>query len=465
MFHYFLYDQSLTEKLPEIESMPNWKCFKLQGMKESEEDWTNRVNQIKEQYPELRVDIASFGDDSTEKIAVVSNGVILNGKVPSFVAPLFQNVKTTIISVVSGNDDVPTLKGFNNVILLLTEYDAEHVPSCISFQGKDEILMVNSPSTYTTWRDVASEWKEMGEHIFFASEDGNNSICFRYGYNPVMKSDNHFGKLLEKQSFWERLILPAIKFGNVDTLSTNPATAAGTYKMYAAAFRKSRMKEVESLRSEIETTRRTIQDNIQNISRWKIELDNKVMRLSALEKGTMDRVSAEKFKQEFDTIIVLPYVQDLIFSDKGLNVVLEPIMIRDDPRLTLGPYIIALDVFNNKITVENTVNPRDGHAHPHIPQKGNPCFGSYSDIFYHLGNGDINAVVEMMHRYLQEVNIEDSWGQRVLDWNVDAGLQIFKEEGREALIPWDYNERYHQLFDCNLPGCEPVEETEEEGAF
>jgi len=147
----------------------------------------------------------------------------------------------------------------------------------------------------------------------------------------------------------------------------------------------------------------------------------------------------EKLNSQTKQLEQHPYVTNIILSD---NIVINTTEIKVDGVVPIGPYEIKLSILNDpKIIIRNKNNPRNNYEHPHV-QDGLPCWGNYSDVYVHLAELDLLSTAEIVFRFLENWNPEDSWGKNLVYWDVTYTFDTLTEMGLLDTVESHFDEYY-----------------------
>jgi len=79
--------------------------------------------------------------------------------------------------------------------------------------------------------------------------------------------------------------------------------------------------------------------------------------------------------------------------------------------------MIELDLSHGQMRISNLTNQVNGYAHPHISDGGEVCLGNISSgLTKLLGEFEIYAALELLHKFIHEYNVEDAY-QKIQYWN------------------------------------------------
>jgi hypothetical protein len=108
----------------------------------------------------------------------------------------------------------------------------------------------------------------------------------------------------------------------------------------------------------------------------------------------------------------------------------------------IGPYKVTINANQAEVKVSNTGNAKDGWAHPHCHQNEKPCFGNYTDLYYHISKYELSTVVELLKIFLGTFNPDDVWGQNLGLWDLDYMFQVYTDLGKISKLEGRWNTEY-----------------------
>lgn len=86
-------------------------------------------------------------------------------------------------------------------------------------------------------------------------------------------------------------------------------------------------------------------------------------------------------------------------------------------RTPVGKFKIKLQMQNKRVQIMNMTNAAGGRQHPHVPEEGNPCWGSMdSSVAMMLRKQEILGFFQFCIEYLESYNPQDSWGRWAANW-------------------------------------------------
>jgi hypothetical protein len=83
----------------------------------------------------------------------------------------------------------------------------------------------------------------------------------------------------------------------------------------------------------------------------------------------------------------------------------------------IGVLLIELDLSRGQVMISNQTNTVNGYHHPHVDDGGGVCLGNISSgLTRLLGEFEIYAALELLHRFVHQYNPEDAY-QKIQYWN------------------------------------------------
>lgn len=146
--------------------------------------------------------------------------------------------------------------------------------------------------------------------------------------------------------------------------------------------------------------------------------ERKWEQLNACKGGEL-----EKYGREFDKLLAVDKVRDVV-AESGVIKVFTDTLYCADPRdgrvHEIGQF--RIEIYNNcsngGVRWFNLTRrgPNNHHA-PHVNPDGVACYGNTAEIWPELiGNYEYAAAAMVAIQFIESVNTEDSWGERISDW-------------------------------------------------
>jgi hypothetical protein len=231
-------------------------------------------------------------------------------------------------------------------------------------------------------------------------------------------------KILMSKETWETFILPLVENPEeVTVLSLGDVPDSIMYNRIIVQARKLMTDRRAKLQGERSINQDNINAYIRSITECKIRMDSLQAELLSVDTQ-LARINADSLLAEIRAVKDLDYVTGLTFSNRCITVTTEPILV--DGIVPIGGYEIQLHPWDSAIRITNTVNPKNGFDHPHVSGH-NPCWGNYTDIYYHLSKFEFTVVMELLHNYLSSWNYEDLWGRNLVWWDAKYFFEFMTE--------------------------------------
>jgi hypothetical protein len=332
----------------------------------------------------------------------------------------------------------------------------------LGFFFKDYQEQIKIAGVYKNWDEVGLAFDlTQNKHGISISQNKRHTstvLAFNFSidWNKFFTNPN---SVLWTDNFWESYLIPLLWNDSIPFAqkSIEVKRVIVNYRTYAAEYAEKAAeqgtKEITKLRGDIKACDDSIQAGIDSITSSKRKKDDYHNRLVSLEKELVQQNTKERLFREFEAVSKM--VKNLeLTSDGHVVFYLDAIPIEGNGPV-IGPYKITCGVSTADMKVENTGNPKEGHAHPHCPQGGKPCIGNYTDVYYHISKFELCNAVELIKIFLSSVNLEDSWGQRLGNWDKDFMFQLFVDQGLERKIESRWNEDFKKWSKGrSLPGME-----------
>ena len=204
---------------------------------------------------------------------------------------------------------------------------------------------------------------------------------------------------------------------------------------------KNKQNEYEQNREEVETYIRSITTKKLVMNRLSQEIDSKRQALSSEQSMRI------KLAQQLKTLSEHEYVTS-IDIDNTINIETTAILV--DGVVPIGPYRISLSIGDEPdIKVVNTYNPMNYFDHPHINEH-RPCWGNYTDVYVHLANLDLISTAEILFRFLESWNPEDTWGKNLINWDPNYAFKVLREMDLLCTVGNEWDEYYYEIYDEHL---------------
>ena len=181
---------------------------------------------------------------------------------------------------------------------------------------------------------------------------------------------------------------------------------------------------VQRLRNEIQEQESMLANQLASISGIRTQLQERDTALNAILESS-DDITEEDVAREFTALARHAQIEHYFVAVEGdapvVQVLTKPIPIqhRDDPEDTrdLGPFEITMTFgAHGGVKVRNLVNRIGEYDHPHVTA-GRFCAGEWQPtVDQLLRTGEIGAAAAFSISCLGQVNYEDSWGMRWVQW-------------------------------------------------
>lgn len=251
-----------------------------------------------------------------------------------------------------------------------------------------------------------------------------------------------------KPEFWNNFILPMVVSPELLRSITNgPLPDDLMLRKLVVRCRKDLLDRQKNLKTHMDALRADIEQYIKHVTNFKINLDNDTLDLSNVEKQ-LTNVSADSILQQFHATEALDYVDKVAFVGDTITVRTHEINI--DGIVPIGPFDLVLYPWATQIKIYNKNNPKNGFDHPHV-RGGSPCWGNYTDIYYHLSKFELVTVVELLYNYLSSWNYEDTWGHNLVWWDAEYFFDFMEEVDYLRSIPTDHDARFFEIRGEHLP--------------
>ena len=311
-------------------------------------------------------------------------------------------------------------------------------------------------SNYVTFNN---EWIETPIGVLFKNRNGwGNSLIITNATYRTPQDGSPIASIfamLKKPKFWQKVIYPMIS-GDFEEIKSKFETAEVPLSMRIKMFKKQRLglldKEIKELETKRDYARNEIETYIKEITKRKILsasmetdiLDKKKQLRRGMNSKTVDAEIAQLFE--------LPFLKNVSFNNGDITLEFTELAINVDGPV-LGPYIINYHKGRNEMTITNEGNPVSGRAHPHCENGGYPCLGNYSDVYFHLANGEIYAAAIIIHKYLTTYNPEDCWGDYLRLWDAKWWLTDLEQRGFTSRVH-EFARLYFDTFGRYPSDCE-----------
>ena len=175
--------------------------------------------------------------------------------------------------------------------------------------------------------------------------------------------------------------------------------------------------DIESIERNIEMYRRELTTALNNrIQREK--------RLEQLLKSSNDTTS--HIIEQLEMLRTVPLVLDVHIKGEYVHIFTDNIYIYEpesEDRFHAGKYEIKIRMSDSDIKFFNYENRRRSYwgrkcHHPHVSESGNPCLGNISTTLAELcSTKDVYSLAIVAINFLEAVNIEDSAGKYIRNWD------------------------------------------------
>jgi protocadherin alpha len=331
---------------------------------------------------------------------------------------------------------------------------------------KDYFKQLTVKGVYQTWDDISLAFDlAQNKHGFSLSKNKRNTSSV-LAFNFVLDWEKLFSdpeSFLWEDSFWLEYVFP-ILFDDSIVFATKTAEIKRiiiNFRSYAAEYavkaQEASQKQIKKLHDDMLKTRESINALISDITTSKRRIDEWSLQIVSLEKEMAISNIKDKLLDEFERASKL--VQNLEITDDGKIILyMHPVAIDGDGPL-IGPYKVSVDSAHAEVHIENTGNPKEGYAHPHCQQNHKPCFGNYTDLYYHISKFELSTVIELLNVFLGTFNPDDVWGQNLGYWDKEYMFKVYTELKKVDRLEGRWNDAYHKWAGKNLPGIAPEENT------
>lgn len=178
----------------------------------------------------------------------------------------------------------------------------------------------------------------------------------------------------------------------------------------------------ESIKSRVEELRNEIADfseKFVNASRELRIVERDLVNYENLVNGALP-----EYEREFARVRNISKVLSFELGDQQIVVTTVPLTCvdpRNDKVHAMGSYRITIRL-NNRfgIRFENLTRQVGGKPHPHSDGDGAPCLGNFNEVLPQLVmQNQFATIIIMAIKFLESVNTDDAWGDRIKDWPVD----------------------------------------------
>jgi hypothetical protein len=147
------------------------------------------------------------------------------------------------------------------------------------------------------------------------------------------------------------------------------------------------------------------------------ELDRAHKELAGFSEETTQH--SDKFAAEWDALLRVPKVLDVICTDSSLIVRTDTVYAQHSKHKTwhrLGKFKIVITV-RGTINFRNTAPLTNGLQAPHVFQDGHACWGNMRNVVNDLlKKREYAALVQVLLVFLSSVNVNDDIGRHLVDW-------------------------------------------------
>ena len=140
----------------------------------------------------------------------------------------------------------------------------------------------------------------------------------------------------------------------------------------------------------------------------------------------------EVYKREFDRIKNISKVFNVAFDKNGRIIsVMTDDLFCENPKTKLlhylGKYNIKINMSQqySQIQFLNLTRTIGGKHHPHVTSNGSACLGNFSEAMPQLvGRNEFAILITMAIKFLESVNVEDSWGSTIVNWPLASTVKL-----------------------------------------
>ncbi len=201
-----------------------------------------------------------------------------------------------------------------------------------------------------------------------------------------------------------------------------------TFESYARECQKRFEKALQSTQKKIKQA----EENIQSLQQKLVEeiriLDGQKRKLQQMEASKTSTL--EVYKKEFEKLLQVPHIRGITIREGKISVFTDRIYISHGGEVyDIGNFRIDVytDGSEGGLRFYNlTHQGPEGYHHPHVDSSGKPCLGNIQETIATLiGSYQFSVVIMLALQYLESVNTDDSWGERISQWPTVA-------EGRDT---------------------------------
>lgn len=265
-------------------------------------------------------------------------------------------------------------------------------------------------------------------------------------------SSNEAVQILATKEFWTDFVIPQVclDWESVkDTyLNTPIKNQEFVIKSFVRGMLEREYEEIKSKQNEYEQNREEIETYIRSITTKKLVMNRLSQEIDAKRQAlSSEQGMRVKLAQQLRLLSEHKYVTGIDIDDT-INIETTAILV--DGVVPIGPYRISLSIGNEPdIKVVNTHNPMNYFDHPHISEH-RPCWGNYTDVYVHLADLDLISTAEILFRFLESWNPEDTWGKNLINWDPNYAFKVLIEMGLLCTVGSEWDEYYYEIYDEHL---------------
>lgn len=207
---------------------------------------------------------------------------------------------------------------------------------------------------------------------------------------------------------------------------------AQTVKSQHSSSINSAKNNIAGIEARIESYRNGLHNDYRSLFAKQRELEGLTNAIEAMEDKILKEFTSMKEKERI--------VTDIKFNNGTLDIYTDTIYINHaDKKYLIGKFNIRILLNNgNKILLLNT-QPENRRKsvwstqdnHPHVKHSGEPCWGNVlTSIVELLAQNEFRGALSLIVGYLQSVNIDDSAGKYIVNWDiVDENGNVIPRDG------------------------------------